>query len=249
MSAGSTPRAFSARQRSRRRCEDLAGPGCRRPRCNRPRHQQGVGLGIGHRRPGEQGTRQQQRLQAFQAIPPRAAEPPPQETVKSHKDCGARRKKKIISRQRKRARQAILRARSRKLALRPGLEPGSIPIKQSFSAHNTGSQIETSDCQFLRILLGFLQTVFACVSNTGKQYKTREFVTPVLPERQFDFRRGDPMPKRILTATAIAKLKPDPSKRLEIPDAACTGLYLILQPSGARSWGVTAPSRRPAAKS
>lgn len=39
-----------------------------------------------------------------------------------------------------------------------------------------------------------------------------------------------------LTATALANLKPDPTRRLEIPDAACPGLYLILQPSGARSW-------------
>lgn len=46
------------------------------------------------------------------------------------------------------------------------------------------------------------------------------------------------MPRKLLTATAIAKLKPDLSKRREIPDAACPGLYLIIQPSGAKSWAL-----------
>ena len=46
------------------------------------------------------------------------------------------------------------------------------------------------------------------------------------------------MPRKILTASAISKLKPDPAKRLEIPDAACPGLYLVMQPTGARSWAL-----------
>jgi integrase len=40
------------------------------------------------------------------------------------------------------------------------------------------------------------------------------------------------MPK--LTDAAISKKKPDPSKRVEIHDAG--GLYLVIQPSGAKSW-------------
>src|SRR5262249_20543473 len=39
------------------------------------------------------------------------------------------------------------------------------------------------------------------------------------------------------TAKSIEHLKPA-AKRREIPDAGCRGLYLILQPSGARSWAV-----------
>lgn len=39
-----------------------------------------------------------------------------------------------------------------------------------------------------------------------------------------------------LTATTVAHLKADPSKRLEVPDAGAPGLYLVIQPSGARSW-------------
>jgi len=42
---------------------------------------------------------------------------------------------------------------------------------------------------------------------------------------------------RALTARAIETIKPGPSRR-EIPDRHLTGLYLVLQPSGARSWAV-----------
>ncbi len=44
------------------------------------------------------------------------------------------------------------------------------------------------------------------------------------------------MPK--LTAPSIERIKPDPMKRLEIPDSISPGLYLVVQPSGARSWAV-----------
>ena len=40
-----------------------------------------------------------------------------------------------------------------------------------------------------------------------------------------------------LTAKAIENIKAGPVRR-EIPDAGCAGLYLISQPSGARSWAV-----------
>ena len=42
----------------------------------------------------------------------------------------------------------------------------------------------------------------------------------------------------LLSAKAVGSLKPDPSKRLEIGDAAVPGLYLIINPSGARSWAL-----------
>ena len=42
---------------------------------------------------------------------------------------------------------------------------------------------------------------------------------------------------RGLTAKAIENAKPGPARR-EIPDAGCRGLYLVVQPSGARSWAV-----------
>jgi integrase len=45
------------------------------------------------------------------------------------------------------------------------------------------------------------------------------------------------MPKA-LTVPGIERLKPDPIKRLEIPDGLLTGLYFVVQPSGARSWAV-----------
>ena len=40
-----------------------------------------------------------------------------------------------------------------------------------------------------------------------------------------------------LTIKAIEALKPGPARR-EIPDGLVTGLYLIIQPSGVRSWAV-----------
>jgi integrase len=41
----------------------------------------------------------------------------------------------------------------------------------------------------------------------------------------------------MLTAAAIAALKPEPSRR-EVPDGKISGLFLIVQPSGAMSWAV-----------
>lgn len=41
-----------------------------------------------------------------------------------------------------------------------------------------------------------------------------------------------------LTAAAVAKLKADPARRREIPDGLLPGLYLLVQPSGRKSWAV-----------
>jgi integrase len=41
-----------------------------------------------------------------------------------------------------------------------------------------------------------------------------------------------------LTDISIAKLKANPNKRLEIPDAGKPGLYLLVQPNGKKSWAV-----------
>ena len=60
------------------------------------------------------------------------------------------------------------------------------------------------------------------------------FVTPVTPLAKSDARQ---MPKA-LTVRSVESAKPDPNRRLEIPDAILPGLYLILQPSGARSYAV-----------
>lgn len=43
---------------------------------------------------------------------------------------------------------------------------------------------------------------------------------------------------RALTTKAVENLKPDPGKRLEVPDPALAGLYLIVQPTGAKSWAL-----------
>jgi integrase len=42
----------------------------------------------------------------------------------------------------------------------------------------------------------------------------------------------------VLTVQSVARIKPDLHKRLEIPDAVLPGLYLIVQPSGVKSWAV-----------
>ncbi|PJO47187.1 tyrosine-type recombinase/integrase [Brucella pituitosa] len=44
------------------------------------------------------------------------------------------------------------------------------------------------------------------------------------------------MRKSVLTSKAVETTKPDQKKRLEIPDAGLPGLYLVVQPSGAKSW-------------
>jgi integrase len=43
---------------------------------------------------------------------------------------------------------------------------------------------------------------------------------------------------RTLTARSVENLKPNSTKRLELPDAVLPGLYLVIQPSGAKSWAV-----------
>src|SRR5688500_15349303 len=45
------------------------------------------------------------------------------------------------------------------------------------------------------------------------------------------------MPKP-LTAQGVERIRPDPQRRLETPDAILPGLYLVVQPSGAKSWAV-----------
>src|SRR5688500_17557798 len=40
------------------------------------------------------------------------------------------------------------------------------------------------------------------------------------------------------TVQSIERFKPDPNKRLELPDGLLPGLYFVIQPSGARSWAV-----------
>jgi integrase len=41
-----------------------------------------------------------------------------------------------------------------------------------------------------------------------------------------------------LTPLQVANAKADPHKRIEIPDAGAPGLYLVIQPSGRKSWAV-----------
>lgn len=41
-----------------------------------------------------------------------------------------------------------------------------------------------------------------------------------------------------LTAIKVANVKPDPRKRIEIPDAGKPGLFLVVQPNGRKSWAV-----------
>lgn len=41
-----------------------------------------------------------------------------------------------------------------------------------------------------------------------------------------------------LTAIKVDNAKPDPRKRIEIPDAGKPGLYLVIQPNGKKSWAV-----------
>jgi integrase len=45
------------------------------------------------------------------------------------------------------------------------------------------------------------------------------------------------MPAKVLTEAAVLRLKPGPERR-EIGDARATGLYLVIQPSGAKSWAM-----------
>jgi len=41
-----------------------------------------------------------------------------------------------------------------------------------------------------------------------------------------------------LTPISVENAKPNPLKRVEIPDAGQPGLYLVIQPTGKKSWAV-----------
>ncbi|MDO8327187.1 MAG: integrase arm-type DNA-binding domain-containing protein [Cypionkella sp.] len=43
---------------------------------------------------------------------------------------------------------------------------------------------------------------------------------------------------KALTAPTVEKMKADPDKRLEIPDGGLQGLYLVVQPTGGKTWAV-----------
>ncbi|MHA1560439.1 MAG: tyrosine-type recombinase/integrase [Alphaproteobacteria bacterium] len=55
------------------------------------------------------------------------------------------------------------------------------------------------------------------------------------------------MPKKMLTAASVARIKPDARRRLEMPDAGAPGLRLVVQPSGTKSWAMR--FRRPGGRS
>src|SRR2546423_180955 len=44
--------------------------------------------------------------------------------------------------------------------------------------------------------------------------------------------------KALLTVPAIARFKPDPLRRREIKDGGAPSLYLVIQPTGAKSWAM-----------
>ena len=46
------------------------------------------------------------------------------------------------------------------------------------------------------------------------------------------------MVAKVLTMQSVERHKPQPAGRVEIPDAALPGFYLVVQPSGAKSWAV-----------
>lgn len=54
---------------------------------------------------------------------------------------------------------------------------------------------------------------------------------PGYPEGPFDLVKA-------LTTKAVEAAKADPDRRYEMPDPALSGLYLVVQPSGAKSWAV-----------
>lgn len=43
---------------------------------------------------------------------------------------------------------------------------------------------------------------------------------------------------KVLTQLGVENQKPDPNKRIEVPDGALPGFYLLVQPSGRKSWAV-----------
>ncbi|TXM65882.1 DUF4102 domain-containing protein [Methylobacterium sp. WL12] len=46
------------------------------------------------------------------------------------------------------------------------------------------------------------------------------------------------MVAKVLTMQSVERHKALPTRRAEIPDAALPGFYLVVQPSGAKSWAV-----------
>ncbi len=70
----------------------------------------------------------------------------------------------------------------------------------------------------------------------GNKPRQPSFVTPRRPRREPLILRVENMAKA-LTVRTIDTLA-TPATRREVPDGLVNGLYLVLQPSGARSWAV-----------
>ena len=43
---------------------------------------------------------------------------------------------------------------------------------------------------------------------------------------------------KVLPARSVDQAKADPTRRIEVPERLLPGLYLVVQPSGAKSWAV-----------
>lgn len=46
------------------------------------------------------------------------------------------------------------------------------------------------------------------------------------------------MQTRNLTAKSVERLRPDPTRRVEVPDGIVSGLYLVVTPTGSKSWAL-----------
>lgn len=76
------------------------------------------------------------------------------------------------------------------------------------------------------------------LATSGNEEKQLISVTQMLPGMFWVTEFEGAGMAKALTKAGVEKLKADPKRRLEIPDGLLTGLYLVIQPSGKKSWAV-----------
>src|SRR5690606_17596072 len=78
---------------------------------------------------------------------------------------------------------------------------------------------------------GYVRLRYALRLTPGNSANQPKVLPQCYPGGPFDMAKA-------LTTKAVEAQKPDPDRRLEIPDPALSGLYLVVQPSGAKSWAL-----------
>ncbi len=130
------------------------------------------------------------------------------------------------------------------LARAVGIEPGPPCLQIKKIGQTRSKNVKRSDVpadEKYHILQGAIlkcEAALSIVDNIGVTETTAHFCYPAVTRTDHLMTTQEfPMAKAFTTKT-VENMKPNPDKRLVVPDPGLTGLYLVVQPSGAKTWAV-----------